>query len=328
MEHTEDLGRRVTIRQRLGHRFWPTLVWGIAALLLALLIVQVPVAFSWANLSQVMRQASFTGLMAVGVTFVVMAGRLDLSIGSLLAMSAIIAVDVTNAHGPLAGIAAAILTGAASGIVTGFLVGVMRLNSLVVTLGMLSLLQGLSLVYTGGKNLLILDETGAFAVLGRGSALGVPVPVLLLLVATLVAAVVLRRSVFGRRVVAVGGGEETARFSGIRPQSVVFACYVVSGLMTGLAAAVFASRVMAARSDSGSGLELVVLSGVILGGVSLAGGRGGVVGAIIGILILALLQNVLLILGFPYYTQWLFIWVIIIGAVWVDLATKRKKLFV
>lgn len=319
----------MTSVMRLGPRSPGTLIGILVILAVAIaLVLAVPVAFSWGNLSQVLRQSSFVGLMAIGITFVVISGRLDLSIGSLLSLSAIVSVDMANAFGPAAGIAAGVAVGVASGVVTGVLVGFLKLNSLVVTLGMLSLLQGLALVYTSGKNLLITDKTSGFAFLGRGYILGIPTPVLLLLVLAVLFAFILARSAFGRRVIAVGGGEEAARFSGIRPSRVIFSCYVLSGLMTGLAAVVFASRVMAARSDSGAGLELVVLSGAILGGISLAGGRGGVLRAIAGILVLALIQNILLIVGLPYYTQWLFIWAIIISAVWLDLAAKRKSLFV
>ena len=327
----EPMGERTSMASAL--RLGPKGPWAVAGWLAAFaiaiaLVVTVPVAFSWGNLSQVLRQSSFVGLMAIGITFVVISGRLDLSIGSLLSLSAIVSVDMANTFGPVAGVAAGVAVGVASGIVTGFLVGFLKLNSLVVTLGMLSLLQGLALVYTSGKNLLVTQKDSSFAFLGRGYVLGVPTPVLLLLLLAVFFALVLGRSAFGRKVVAVGGGEEAARFSGIQPSRIIFSCYVLSGLMTGLAAVVFASRVMASRSDSGAGLELVVLSGVILGGISLTGGRGGVLRAIAGILVLALIQNILLIVGLPYYTQWLFIWAIIIGAVWIDLASKRKTLFV
>ena len=137
----------------------------------------------------------------------------------------------------------------------------------------------------------------------------------------------LTRTAFGRRVFAVGGNEAASLFSGINPTTTLLACYMLSGLITAVAAVVFASRVMAACNDSGTGYEIAVLSGIILGGTSLIGGSGGIGRTVIGIVILGFVQNTLLLMGLPYYAQWLVTWAVIIVAVWSDVAGKRGRIF-
>lgn len=289
--------------------------------------ISLPGFLSFENITQVLRQVSVGAIIAIGVTFVVIAGRLDLSVGSLLSMCAVVAVVTHNSAGPIAAIAAALAIGLAVGLLNGFLVAVLRLNSLIVTLGMLSLLQGLTLILSNGKNALVTGAEGTwFAVIGRGYLWGVPVPVVTALVLGAAASVLLTRTTFGRRIFAVGGNETASVYSSINANRTILLAYMLSGLMTAIAAVVFSSRVMAARNDSGAGYEIVVLSGIILGGTSLIGGSGGVVRSLIGVLVLGFIQNILLLLGLPYYSQWLVTWAVIILAVWFDLASRRGSI--
>ncbi len=278
------------------------------------------------NILDVLRQVSITGTMALGVTFVVLTGRLDLSVGSLLTLLTVIVVDQHNTAGPFLAIVMTLLAGAAIGAFNGVLIGLAGLNSLIVTLAMLSFLQGLVLFYSGGSNVNIANAQGTwFSVFGRGTALGVPVPVILFLLGALVAGLVLATTTFGRRIYGVGGNETASVFSGIDARWTVFWTYVISGTTTGIAAVIMGSRVMGAQNTIGQGYELTVLAGVILGGTSLLGGSGSIVRTVIGIVMLGFIQNGLLLLGFAYYVQWLVTWAVIILAVWIDLAAKRGR---
>jgi len=279
------------------------------------------------NILDVLRQVSITGMMALGVTFVVLTGRLDLSVGSLLTLLTVIVVDQHNIAGPFPAIVITLGAGILIGAFNGLLVGFVGLNALIVTLAMLSFLQGLVLFYSGGSNVNVTNAQETwFAVFGRGDFLGLPVPVILFLTGAVIAGLILQTTTFGRRIYAVGGNETASIFSGIDARWTVFWAYVVSGLTTAIAAVIMGSRVMGAQNTIGQGYELTVLAGVILGGTSLLGGSGSIGRTVIGISMLGFIQNGLLLLGYPYYVQWLVTWAVIIVAVWIDLGAKRGRI--
>lgn len=280
------------------------------------------------NVSTVFRQVSIVGTMALGVTIVVIGGNLDLSVGSMLSFATVLVVDLHDAIGPAPAILAMFVAVLAIGAVNGFLVGFLKLNSLIVTLGMLSVIQGITLIYSGGQNVDIADQEGTwFAFFGRDFLLGIAVPTWIFLLLAAAFHVGLTRTAFGRRVFAVGGNPTAAVFSGIRRRRVVFTTYLISAFTTGCAALILGSRVMGSQNNVGQGYELLVLAGVILGGTSLLGGSGSIAKTVIGVLILGFIQNGLLLMGYPYYAQWLVTWVVIILAVWLDVASKRGRLF-
>ncbi|MGI3899294.1 MAG: ABC transporter permease [Janthinobacterium lividum] len=297
---------------------------------LAILAVgwSVPNFLSLDNVMQVLRQMSVAAIIAIGVTFVVITGRLDISVGALMSCCAIAAVEVHNSVGPAAAIAVALAIGFAVGCINGALVGWLGLNSLIATLGVLSVLQGATLVYTAGSNAQVAGAASSwFTFIGRGYVCGIPTPVLI--AATLLAlfSVVLTRTTFGRRVFAVGGNSTASAYAAISAPWAIFLSYIIADVLTGVAGIVYSSRVAAARSDSGNGLELMVLSAIILGGTSLLGGSGSVMRSIVGILIIGFVQNALLLVGSPYYVQWIVTALIIVGAVWTDLGLKRGRVF-
>ncbi len=280
------------------------------------------------NVMSVLRQTSIIGTMALGVTIVVIGGNLDLSVGSLLSFATVLVVDLHDKIGPLGAILVMMFFTLMIGCVNGFLVGFLRLNSLIVTLGMLSAIQGLILIYTGGQNVDIKDQQHTwFAFFGRGHVFGIDTPIVIFLGLAVVFEVMLRKSIFGRKVFAVGGNPTAAAYSGIRRRRIVFATYVISAFTVACAAVILGSRVMGSQNNVGRGYELLVLAGVILGGTSLLGGSGSILKTVIGVLILGFIQNGLLLLGYPYYAQWLVTWVVIILAVWLDVASKRGRLF-
>jgi len=266
--------------------------------------------------------------MALGVTFVVISGNLDLSVGSMMSFSTIVVLDLHDKIGPALAIPAMFAMTLALGAFIGFLVGYLKLNSLIVTLGMLSAIHGLTLTWSGGKNMDIADKDGTwFSVFGQSSALGIPVPILIFLLLAVGLGTALAKTPFGRKVYAVGGNGTAATFSGIPRARVVFSCYLVSAFCVATAGLLQASRSMGSQNTVGQGLELEVLAAVILGGASLMGGSGTIFKTVIGVLILGFIQNGLLLVGLPFYVQYVVTWVIIILAVWLDIAAKRGRLW-
>lgn len=280
------------------------------------------------NIMGVVRSSAILGVMALGVTFVVISGNLDLSVGSMMSFSTIVVLDLHDKIGPTMAIPAMFAMTLCLGAFIGFLVGYLKLNSLIVTLGMLSAIHGLTLTYSGGKNMDIADKEGTwFSVFGQGDALGIPVPILIFALLAAVLGTMLAKTPFGRKVYAVGGNGTAATFSGIRRARVVFMCYIMSAFCVATAGLIQASRSLGSQNTVGQGLELEVLAAVILGGASLLGGSGTVFKTVIGVLILGFIQNGLLLVGLQFYVQYVVTWVIIILAVWLDIAAKRGKLW-
>ncbi|QFS83237.1 Ribose transport system permease protein RbsC [Roseivivax sp. THAF40] len=280
------------------------------------------------NIFSVVRSSAILGVMALGVTFVVISGNLDLSVGSMMSFSTIVVLDLHDKIGPALAIPAMFAMTLCIGAFIGFLVGYLRLNSLIVTLGMLSAIHGLTLTYSGGQNMDIADKEGTwFSFFGQGAVLGIPVPIAIFLLLAAGLGLTLSKTAFGRKVYAVGGNGTAATFSGIRRARTVFTCYLISAGCVAVAGLIQASRSLGSQNTVGQGLELEVLAAVILGGASLLGGSGTVFKTLIGVLILGFIQNGLLLLGLPFYVQFVVTWIIIILAVWLDIAAKRGKLW-
>lgn len=279
------------------------------------------------NVMGVIRSSAILGVMALGVTFVVISGNLDLSVGSMMSFSTIVVLDLHDKIGPTMAIPVMFAMTMCLGALIGFLVGYLKLNSLIVTLGMLSAIHGLTLTYSGGKNMDIADKEGTwFSVFGQGTIAGVPVPILIFAMLAAVLGIVLARTPFGRKLYAVGGNGVAATFSGVRRARVVFSCYILSSFCVATAGLIQASRSLGSQNTVGQGLELEVLAAVILGGASLLGGSGTIFKTVIGVLILGFIQNGLLLIGLQFYAQYVVTWIIIILAVWLDIAAKRGKL--
>ncbi|MCT8997332.1 ABC transporter permease [Chelativorans intermedius] len=280
------------------------------------------------NIMGVVRSSAILGVMALGVTFVVISGNLDLSVGSMMSFSTIVVLDLHDKIGPTLAIPAMFAMTLCLGALIGFLVGYLKLNSLIVTLGMLSAIHGLTLTYSGGKNMDIADKAGTwFGVFGQGDALGIPVPILIFVLLAAGLGILLAKTPFGRKVYAVGGNRTAATFSGIRQARVVFSCYLISAFCVATAGLIQAGRSLGSQNTVGQGLELEVLAAVILGGASLMGGSGTIFKTAIGVLILGFIQNGLLLVGLQFYAQYVVTWIIIILAVWLDIAAKRGRLW-
>lgn len=281
--------------------------------------------FTAYNLSNVLRQVSINGILAVGMTFVIVTGGIDLSVGSLLAFTGMVAasaVSGASALNPLAGAALAIAAGAVLGACNGGLIAYLRLPAFVVTLGMLSAARGLTLIWNDGMPISNLPE--AFKFLGQGQWLGVPAAAVIFITVTALAWIALRYTVYGRWIYAVGGNIRSARLSGIRTTGIVFSVYVLMGALSGVAGTILTARTTAALPQAGVGYELDAIAAVVIGGTSLAGGVGSVLLTLVGVLIIGVINNGLDLLGVSSYYQQVIKGVIIVGAVLIDRARRRE----
>lgn len=278
-----------------------------------------------ANILNVLRQTSINAIIAVGLTFVILTGGIDLSVGSVLAFSgAMGAVVAANGHGAIGVLVVSLLVGTASGIALGIVITKGAVQPFIATLAGMTLWRGGTLVFTGGRPITIDFAAAAdsFVWLGNGRLLGVPVPIYLMALVFGAGYYVLRHTRFGRYVYAVGGNEEAARLSGVRVDRVKIGVYAISGALAALGGVIITSRLTSAQPTAGSGYELDAIAAVVLGGTSLAGGVGTIGGAILGALVIGVLNNSLNLLNVSSHYQLLAKGAVILIAVLLD---RRKK---
>jgi len=293
---------------------------GIVLALIVILVgmsVSSPAFRTRGNLVNVVRQSSVHGIMAVGMTYVILTGGIDLSVGSMLALAGILAASLERAGCPIpATVAATLGLGCLMGLVNGLVITKAKVTPFVVTLGTMSIGRGLAHIFTGAEP--ISGFSDAFRFLGAGSLLGVPVPIVLFLITAAIGAILLRRARLGRYLYAIGGNVNAARLSGIPVDRYTTAAYVASGLTVALAAVVQSARLNSAQSIEGTGCELDVIAAVVVGGTSLMGGRGSVWGTVIGVLLISTINNAMNLLQISSYYQLVVKGVIIIAAVVLD----------
>jgi rhamnose transport system permease protein len=229
-----------------------------------------------------------SGLIAIGMTFVIMTGGIDLSVGSLLGMCGIVFGYTFKAWGLPAGIIAGLLTGIVGGSLNGFLISVWRLPALVVTLATMALFRGVAMVISQAQPVTHFPDV--FTWLGSGTVGAIPVQLIIWLVAVVIGAIVCDRMIAGRRTVAIGDNMVAAHYAALPEKRLLFTWYVVTGILCAMAALIFTARVSTAKADAGTGLELEVITAVVLGGTAITGGRGTVIGSFLGVLILGFLR--------------------------------------
>ena len=266
--------------------------------LLVVFAVASPVFLTPENFANIGRQTTLVSIMAVGMTLVIVSGEFDLSVGSTMALAGVTGALAMSAFADVwvVGAVAALATGALVGLVNGLLTTWLSIPSFLITLGSLSIGRGLALLVTGTRPVNILDER-YYAIFGEGSLLGIPAPIVWTIVVVAAGIVLLHYSTFGRRIYATGGNATAARYTGIDTSRVKTLCLVIAGMLAGLAALVLTARSHAARPDAGAGIELDVIAAVILGGAALAGGYGTIVGALVGSLMIGVLNNGLNLTG-------------------------------
>ncbi len=247
------------------------------------------------NLTNVLRQNSMLGFIALGMTFVILTGGIDLSVGSLLAVAGVIAASLAD-RGLFVALAAAVGCTTLLGLVNGLVIAKARIQPFIVTLAMMIAARGLALAYTGEQSVRVGREASGFAELGRGKldlgVFSVPYPVLILVLAYLLGWVVLNYTRFGRHVYAIGDNEEASRLMGLNVGRVTLGVYALSGALAGLAGVTLASRLGAGQPVAGVGDELNAIAAVVVGGTLLTGGQGGVGSTLIGVLLLGVIFNI------------------------------------
>lgn len=289
--------------------------------LIILFSVASPVFLTVSNFENIGRQTALVSIIAVGMTLVIIAGEFDLSVGSVLALSGVVSA-LAMKYGDqnwLAGALAALGTGAFVGWVNGALTTHFRIPSFLITLGSLGIARGLAMLLTNTRPVIVTSET-YYAIFGEGHLLGIPVVIIWTIIVAIAGIVLLHFSTYGRRVYATGGNVVAARYSGIATARIKVTTLVLTGTLAGLAALILTARSHAARPDVGAGLELDVITAVILGGAALSGGRGTIAGALVGSLIIGILNNGLVLLGVDSSLQ-----IAIKGLIiWVAVIVSRK----
>jgi ribose transport system permease protein len=281
--------------------------------------------FSLQNVSIVAQQASINIVLAAGMTFVILTGGIDLSVGSVLSAAAVAAMLASNVPGSgWLGVPVGLAVGLAFGVINGALIALLRLPPFIVTLGSLTAVRGIARLL--GRDTTIYNPQLSFAFIGNGSIFGIPWLVVIALVVVAVSWFVLRRTVLGLHIYSVGGNPEAARLSGVKVRAIELFVYAVSGLMAGLGAVMSAARLYAANGlQLGQSYELDAIAAVILGGTSFVGGVGSIVGTLIGALIIAVLSNGLVLLGVSDIWQYIIKGLVIVGAVALDRYRQRDS---
>ena len=323
---TKEKRRRSDALQRL-------LAFGALIILFIFFSFASPYFFTFSNVVGILIATAVNGLLALGVTFIIISGGIDLSIGTVMTLSSVMsAVVVKNWGLPVpVGVAVGILTGGFAGFVNGILISKMKLPPFIATLGMLNVARGLSLVITDLSPIYFPLETG-FSNIAMGSVLGTIIPgfdipngVLIMFGSAVVAGIILTKTVIGRYTFALGSNEEAARLSGV---NIVFwktAIYTLGGLFVGIAGVIIAARLNSAQPALGQGYELDAIAAAVIGGISMSGGEGTMVGTIIGAFIISTLTNGLRIMSVPQEWQIVVTGLIILSAVYIDIIRRRRK---
>lgn len=320
-----DDARAPVSRSRIGSltRGWQRI--GILAAFVLLVIAASllsPRFLTLPNLLNVLRQVSIVGILAIGMTFVILTRGIDLSVGSILGIAVVLFAGSMDSRGMAVAIPVGLGAAVLVGLVNGIGIAYAGIPAFIMTLGMLSFVRGLAFIYTGGTPIPIIDER--FYALGNGTLAGIPIPALILIAALIVSGFVLGLTPFGRSVYAIGSNEDAARLSGVPVRLFTTLVYIISGLMSGLAGLVYASQLSIGTPIAGQGYELDAIAAVVVGGTSLFGGKGSVGGTFLGTLIIGVLANILNLTGVDPFVQQLFKGALIIVAVFIMSRSGRR----
>ncbi len=314
----------MTLKDFLLHygRQFGTLI-GLLGLVITLWILT-PHFLTISNLLNVAQQTSINAIIAVGMTFVIITAGIDLSVGSIVAFSGVVLASALQAAVPLPiAILIGLAVGASCGLVNGVLITYGRLPPFISTLGMMSVARGAALLYTGGRP--ISGFSSGFRYLATGEILHIPVPVIIMVLVYVIAHVVLTRTKLGRYAYAIGGNEEAALLSGVNVKYFKAMVYGLCGMLSGLASIILTARLNSAQPIAGIMYELDAIAATVIGGTSLMGGEGRVIGTLIGALIMGVLRNGLNLLGVSSFVQQTVIGSVIIIAVLMDMALKKQR---
>jgi ribose transport system permease protein len=299
-------------------------ILGALGLMLLVLAVFIPQFRDLQNITNITRNFSFVGIVAMGMTLVILTGGIDLSVGSVWGMTAVVvAFLLTHGWPVLAAILVSLLAAGGIGLMNGLCITRLKMSPFVPTLATLSIARSFALIVTHGRPISIFgDEYQSFLWLGGGDIFGIPNPFIIFCLTAVFFWILLSRTVWGRYVYAVGGNERTARLTGLRVDRLKIIVYILSAMVAGIAGIVQYSYLSSVTADLGTGEELAVIAATVIGGANLAGGEGTVLGTVIGAIILEVLRNGLLLFGIDPYWQGVFVGAVIILAVSIDYFRK------
>ncbi|WP_331275598.1 ABC transporter permease [Peptostreptococcus equinus] len=298
----------------------------LAALVIMMVLVTIlnPSFIRPSNLMNLLRQVSINALIAFGMAFVILTGGIDLSVGSILALtSAIFAGLLGTGVPPFLAVIIALACGAVFGMLNGLLITKGKMAPFIATLATMTIFRGLTLVYTGGNPMTNFSDAFSYKFIGRGYVLGIPWPVILMIIAFVIAFIILNKTPFGRKTYAIGGNEKASIISGIKTNIVKIKVYAISGFLAASAGLILTSRLNSAQPTAGTAYEMDAIAAVVLGGISMSGGKGSIAGVLVGALILGTLNNGLNMLGVSSFYQQIVKGIVILIAVLID--RKRNK---
>ena len=324
MKHLKDTSAADLSPQRKIHLDYP---WLSAAVPLVVLMIVLPLAnprfLTVSNLTSVLLQAAVYVIMALGMSFVLMTGGIDLSQGSLLALTGVVAAYIVENQGSvLLAILASILVGALVGVVNGSVISRLSIPPFIMTLSTMYLCRGLTLVITQASPISISSDT--FRWIGSGDFLGIPVPVIIFVTAAIIGQFILSYTATGRYILAVGSNREAARLSGIKTRWNECKVYIISGIMVAIAGVVYVARLGAAQANAGQSYEMEAVAASVLGGTSVLGGEGNIVGTVLGAIVVAIIRNAIVLLEVSTYYQQMITGAVILLAVIVDVQRKAR----
>lgn len=297
------------------------IVFGIICLIISLIT---PQFLTISNLTIIVTQVSINALLAFGVTFVIITGGIDLSLGSIVAVSGVTSAMLAHpdSYPVLIPIIMGLLAGLLMGAFNGFIITKSKIAPFIVTLGTMTIGRGLALILSDGRPVSNLSDS--FNYLGSGTVLGIPVLILIFILVFALCSIILSKTILGRYIYAIGGNEQAARASGINIDRVKLSVYSISGLLAGLAGILLASRITTGQPNAGAGFELDAIAAVVIGGTSTVGGRGTMAGTLIGVLLIGVINNGLDLLNVTSYYQQVVMGIIIIGAVVLDSLNQKS----
>ncbi len=295
-------------------------------LMIVIFSIASPNFFTGTNMKSILLATAVNGVLAVGVTFVIITGGIDLSIGTVMTFSSVIAGVFITLWGQhmIIGIIGALIAGGLCGFVNGFNVARFKIPAFIATLGMMMITKGLSLIITKAKPIYFTDSPG-FSDISTGSPLVIPNGVIVFFAVAIIASIILNKTLLGRYTFAIGSNEEATRLSGINTSRWLILIHTLTGVFCGVAGVLMAARLNSAHPSLGQGYELDAIAAVVIGGTSLSGGKGTILGTIIGAFIMSVLINGLRILSVPQEWQTVVTGIIVIVAVIADVARKRKN---
>jgi ribose transport system permease protein len=329
-----DIARAAQQRRRLMNSNATQRLLAFASLIALIIVFSVssPNFFKFENLVAILIATAVTGILAVAVTFIIITAGIDLSIGTLMTFCAVIAgVLITMWHGPvIVGVLGAVLMGGLVGLISGTFISRLKIPPFIATLGMMYVAKGLSLIISGLKPVYF-NDTPSFALIAMGSVTGAIIPgfnipnaVIIFFAVAILSGFLLNRTILGRYTFAMGSNEEAVRLSGVNVDRWKTIVYMVGGLICGVAGVVIAARLNSAQPALGQGYELDAIAAAVIGGTSLSGGEGTILGTVIGAFVMSVLTNGLRILSVPQEWQTVMTGVIVIFAVYADILRRRR----